>query len=386
MHAERGIAFEIHPHTFYRLTSRLIHDLAVLALSTLSLQATLPPPYTVLDACSASGIRSLRYLHSPCPVAHVTANDTHNLSAHRILVDNLYPFILNARATVLNIRAQELLRKQWATLVDLDLFGAGGEPIVGLAVDAVQSHGLLYLCATDSVAGSGGNTKVAYVANGAATTRMPAANEQFLRLVMGAVVRAATARGRCVKPVFSYFHRRSSMARVMVQFECGGNGIQDVGFVGYCSHCVETGVGELGNIGDVAICEKCGRARKACGPLWVGDLHDKDFLEGMKIVAQGLHRREEDWRRVIRVLEGLQRECGMKPMYYPVGEIGKRIGRSMLATVLIREELIGMGGDCAPSHASPRSLKVTRNIGLDDLALAAKKAASGMDHGCRGLR
>lgn len=382
-HTERGITFETQPYSFYRPASRLIRDLSVLALCTLPSQAADRPPYTVLDACSASGIRSLRYLHPPCPVAHVTANDTHSLSAHRTLVKNLHPFILNARVTVSNMRAEELLKKQRATLVDLDMFGTTGEPVVGLAVDAVQRNGLLYLCATDSVAGSGGNAKVAYAAYGAATIRMPAANEQFLRLVMGAVVRAAMARGRSVNPVFSFFHRVSSTARVMMQLDHGGDGLRNVGFVRYCSNCAEIAVGGLEDIGSVALCGSCGRIGKVCGPLWVGDLHNKGFLKGMTEVAQELHQRGDDWRGVIGVLERLRRECGMKPMYYPVGEVGKRIGRSVPPTELIREDLKAMGGDCAPAHASPRCLKVTRGVGMEQLVLAAKKAASRVNQGTK---
>lgn len=39
-----------------------------------------------------------------------------------------------------------------------------------------------------------------------------------------------------------------------------------------------------------------------CGPLWVGDLHNSDFLKGIAEVGQGLHCRGDDWRGVIEVL------------------------------------------------------------------------------------
>lgn len=91
----------------------------------------------------------------PRSVARVIANDTHNISTRRSLIKDLHPVIVNARTTVLNMRAKELLKKQRATLVALGMFDTTGEPLVGIAANAVQSNGLLYLCVTDSVAGSG---------------------------------------------------------------------------------------------------------------------------------------------------------------------------------------------------------------------------------------
>lgn len=75
---------------------------------------------------------------------------------------------------------------------------------------------------------------MAFAAYGATTTiRIPTANKQFLRLVMGAVVRATMGRGRNIKPVFSHFHREISAARVMMQLDRGGDGMHNMGFVSY---------------------------------------------------------------------------------------------------------------------------------------------------------
>lgn len=330
-HRERSATFLTTPFSFYRPTSQLVRDLGVLALSALPSHSPIAPPYTVLDGFSASGIRSLRYLQPPCHVSVVHANDTHSSALHSILLSNLSSHIHTGRAVVTNLPAERLLRDERHDLVDLDAFGTSGEPLVGLAVDGVQPHGLLYLCATDAVAGAGRNKAVAYAAYGATTSTHPAVNEQFLRLVVGAAHRAALARGRAIRPVFAYFHRRSSTARVMLQLDAGEPSLDGVGFLRHCLRCGQNGAVPLEIAGSAYMCPACGAANGAgsaedvvaTGPTWIGALQDGAFLNSMKAVAEGLHAPGDDWGKAMRVVDALRDEAELPPAVLHAGRRGE---------------------------------------------------------------
>lgn len=380
-HKERNITFQTSPHNFYRPASQQVRDLSVLALSALPNHTPTPPPYKVLDACSASGIRALRYLNPPCPPTHVHANDTHSAQLHNTLLCNLAPYVQTSRARVTNTTAQQCLRHAAYHLVDLDLFGSAGEPIVGAAIDAIEPHGLLYLCATDSVAGAGRNPQIAYAAYGTATAILPAANEQFLRLVIGAAHRAALARGRSITPVFSYFHRKSSTARVMLQLDHGQPALQCVGFLQHCRICGQNSSVSISNASQAYLCSACTATNTisdtnrvvASGPTWTGPLHDTAFLRSMRLVADGLHRPGDDWGSIMDLIDQFLDEAPFPPLFYCLGDIGKMIASSVPRVEAIGNRLKERGYSIARACATPRCVKT--DAPFEMLVQAAREAA-----------
>lgn len=217
---ERSVSFQV-GELFYRPASRIIRDLGVLALAVYSAQhGSGSEGVRVLDAMSGSGVRSLRYARE-VPAQFVHANDLMLNYGDHPLRRNLEPLIAEERATVTAQNAVELymqahLSGERYDLVDCDAFGTG-QPHTAEAWWAVRQGGLLYLCASDSLATAGANPAKAIVGYAAVAKYMPACNDAGLRLLIGTSFREAAVRGLYAEPLFGFFHRASSTFRVMMQ-------------------------------------------------------------------------------------------------------------------------------------------------------------------------
>ena len=125
------------------------------------------------------------------------------------------------------------LEEDFYDLIDLDMFGSDTTAI-GPALDAVRFGGLLYLTSTDGFSSSGKRPQRALAAYGAYTRAHPSANEQGLRMLIGAAVREAAARGLRVRPVVSLFSPHGPVFRAMLRVTRGReDAMQDFGFVGF---------------------------------------------------------------------------------------------------------------------------------------------------------
>ena len=182
---EASVTFQLQaspegPALFYRPASRLIRDLGVLALAVLGV-----PQPRVLDAMSGSGVRALRYVHEG-GASFVQANEL--MQGDHPLEANLASLVSDGRCSVSHSDALDLylrgrLDGTRYDLVDVDAFGTG-QPHLSEGWFAVNTGGLLYICATDSLTTAGANPHKAWSGYAATTQYFPACNEQGLRLVV----------------------------------------------------------------------------------------------------------------------------------------------------------------------------------------------------------
>jgi tRNA (guanine26-N2/guanine27-N2)-dimethyltransferase len=114
------------------------------------------------------------------------------------------------------------LSREYFDLIDIDGFGSGA-PHNAEALGALKVGGLLYLCCTDARTGAGRNAPPqALRAFGGLAASTPCSNELIARLVIADAARQAAARGLQLVPVFAFYHRPSSCARVMLRLAATG--------------------------------------------------------------------------------------------------------------------------------------------------------------------
>ena len=360
---------------FYREESQIARDLGVLAAVVLA-QKYLLRPLRVLDVCSGTGVRALRYL-SESPTDFVLANDPQ--TTDDMLERNLASFINKEKAAVTKDLARDCFRRMalrnrlW-DIVDWDGFGSGGSPGVGEALEAVNPDGLVYITATDSVSAAGRNSDVTLAAYGAVAARNPFVNEQMLRLVVGTAVREAAARGLYAKPLLSYFLPSSSKAQVLLRVHKGKpppKYLSRLGFVIHCKECLQITTVPIGALMNIQCCSCRTKSRDALtlsGPLWLGRLQFKDFLEDIR--AEATHRK---WLQVESLLKVLDNENRFGPGFYSLGAIASRAGVQTPPRRLIQQELHNMGFSSTRSHVAARTIKT--NARTPDLLRAVRKAS-----------
>lgn len=318
---------------FYRPASRLIRDLGVLALAVLHEDRASAggggAPLKILDAMSGSGVRALRYTREAGGACHVHANE--RMFGEHPLRANLASLVQAGECRVTDEDAVDLYLRARLDgarydLVDADGFGTG-QPHLSEAWWAVKSGGLLYLCATDSCTTAGQNAHKCTQGYAASARHFPACNEQGLRLLLGASWREAAARNLHAEPVFSYFHpvilrpkrgalcpsrpplrvrgarararQPSSSFRVMLRLakpkRPPADAYRHLRHVARCVRCGETWAVPSDRLDMLASAEG---ARGCCagaageeqlqvmGPMWVGPMHDGDFVARMQSVAE----------------------------------------------------------------------------------------------------
>jgi tRNA (guanine26-N2/guanine27-N2)-dimethyltransferase len=353
-HQESAAQFQVGV-SFYRPESRLSRDLGVLAARCYRQQTG---QLRVLDGMTGCGVRSLRYaLEAEADL--VWANDA-DPTIGAVLQANLSAQLPAHRYQISHQDLRRLLQhcyqeQDYYDLVDLDSFG-NPAPFLQAALGATRLGGLLYLTSTDGRTTSGQVSAESLRLYGAYSRSHPAHHEQGLRILIGAVAQQAGSLGLRVDPVFSLF--RGQIYRVMLRLSRRPWQPDYSGFLGYCHTCGEFQVVPWHRLHQ-ARCEHPNPSRPMVlsGPMWLGSLHDPEFLAQMQEQAQQL-----GWHTLVDLLASMMAEVALPPYFYTLGEIGRRgrldvPNRQALITALQLQ-----GYETSATHIDPQAIKTTASL------------------------
>ncbi|KAI4115287.1 MAG: hypothetical protein LQ345_004081 [Seirophora villosa] len=266
------------------------------------------PPFRILDALSATGLRAIRYAKEISQVTSVTANDLlpsatasirinveYNGSAEKVRASTG-----DAKALMYEVATNHVRMRPYH-VIDLDPYGTAA-PFLDAAVQAVTDGGLLCVTCTDAgVYASVAWLEKTYSQYGGLPWKGPQCHEAGLRLILNAVATSAAPYGLAIEPLLSlnidfyvrlFIRIKRSPAEVkclasktMVAYNCdhgcGAFSIQ------YLAHTREK-EGKNGDKyhthalaqGPTAIprCEHCGFKTHVAGPMWGGPLHNPHFI------------------------------------------------------------------------------------------------------------
>ncbi len=354
---EGKVSFQI-GSAFYRPQTQVARDLGVLAAT---LQRADRGQLRVLDVMTGCGVRSLRYALE-AGADFIWANDA-NPEIHDLLHENLAAYLSAQSYQISHWPANRVfydcaLRQDYYDLVDIDAFGSPSA-YVGASLQATKWGGLIYLTSTDGRSISGHFPQQSLAQFGGYARSHPAIHEQALRLLLGSLHQQAIVQGWSIQPIFSLYQGQTY--RVMVRLIPKPNGcIADFGFLGYCHHC-----GDYQTVGWRAL----GRATCAhhaapvpvvvSGPLWLGGLHDRPFVQRMTALAATW-----GWTERVTLLQTLQAEADLPPYYFTLGEIGRRGKLDIPKRDRLLQALHTHGYAASPTHITPQAIKTTAPLGV----------------------
>ncbi|AFY38437.1 N(2),N(2)-dimethylguanosine tRNA methyltransferase [[Leptolyngbya] sp. PCC 7376] len=311
---ERSVTFEVGAG-FYRPKSRIVRDLGVLAAAVYQAQNG---SLRVLDGLSATGVRSLRYCHE-AKADWVWANEG-NPDLCNTLKQNLAT-LLPDKAEVSSLNVHHLCMARTLAgdrydFVDIDAFGSGSQ-FVADALDVTKIGGLMYLTSTDGRTYSGREPQRALRQYGSFMRSHPSVQEQGLRLLLGNLVQQAAQRNLGIEPIFSFFW--GDTCRVMARLTHKPTLTElNYGFLGYCHHCGNYHQPTWKKLSQ-AVCPHDDFPLTLSGALWLGKLHNADFLSEMAELAK-----DWQWPDVVKLLTTMQSESEFPPYFFPLKEIGYR--------------------------------------------------------------
>jgi len=306
----------------------------------------------VLDGLAATGVCGIRYAKESEADMEVTIND-HNPMAYAIIEKNIKRNrLINAIATRRDVNS--ILSERFFDVIDIDPFGSP-VPYLDAAFQSLKLGGALFVTATDTAALCGAYRKTCFRRYHAVSARTPYMHELGLRILIACCARTAAKYDLAIKPLLSY--SLDHYFRIYLETDGGCNAADNcLGNIGYIAHDMETSGWKAlpGNSIPVKV-----KGALAAGPVWLGPLHDRDFLDKLHV---------KDFfgtkKRLDKVLALWKEEADAPPFFYKVSEVTSllRVSPPPLANVL--EKLHESGYFAGRTHFDPGTFKTDAPAGV----------------------
>lgn len=348
---EEGFEFET-DKLFYNPNMRFSRSFGSLSIGAIG------EKISVLDGFAASGIRGLRYAKENKNVKSTVLLDVWKIAPAIIETNAKANKIKHAEAH--NADFNEYAIKNQFDFIEIDPFGSPIHFLNNAFYSFRKSRGgYISITATDVAVLCGENTKACMKKYGAKNLRNEFTHEIGTRVLLKKIGDFASQFDFGIEPLYSISDRHyiKILLKISRSAEKASEIPRTLGYVSYCFHCGWRETGKFPN----RVCGNCKKDADYAGPLWVGELHEKKFLEKMKKINE--KRKYADKEEIGKTLDLLIGECGMPAFYYNLHDI---CGRKKTACVPKIGEAIAklrkLGFKAVRTHFDERSVKTDAGI------------------------
>lgn len=347
------------------------------------------PGLHILEALSATGIRSIRYAkelgEGPEGIRRIVANDLDETAvAHirRNLVHNGIGSCIEATCgdAAAHMYAHKArgpggLGDAGYAVIDIDPYGTAS-PFLDAAVQAVADGGLLCITSTDMPVLGGNHPETCFSRYGGTAFKAGYVHEMALRLVLHAASTSAAKYGREVRPLLCLsvdFYVRI-FVRVFDQAIRTKYQASKTGVVHQCQQCESFFVQPFGEVlGDAnpkfkpakcvapgMECPECQGRLKIGGPLHIGSLYDGDFVKlCLEACEQGSSRFPgiTTWKKITGILRAIAEETVDVPLHYKLPLLLKSLKMVPMPLRTFRGTLKALGYSVSHFHREPEAIK-----------------------------
>lgn len=351
-----------------------------------------PYKFVLLEALSATGLRSIRYAKEIPLVRFVVANDLSEsaTAAMRRNVDlnGLGPSPEtgegkvrvnegDACALMYNHRTE----KSRVDVVDLDPYGTAA-PFLDAAVQAVTDGGLLCVTCTDlAVLATTNYFEKCFSNYGGVPVKAEYCHEAALRLVFNTISTSASRYGRYIEPLLAL--SVDFYVRLFVRVHSGAVEVKkaasNTSMYYICSGCQSFFEQKLGRtiekvnektgarsyqfktqVGPPvpSECSDCGFPLHVSGPMWAGPLHNPEFVSKVLEHVEGNLDKYGTSARMRGMLTVAKEELHT-PFYFTPARVAGFFHCTTPSLEEVASALLHAGSDVSRSHACPGSLKTT---------------------------
>ncbi|KAJ9119628.1 hypothetical protein QFC22_003337 [Naganishia vaughanmartiniae] len=369
------------------------------------------PKYTVLEALSATGLRSIRYAQELPNVGLVLANDMSPKACEamrRNVEFNNVQAIPNEpteeqpnRGLVARGKGRKKFKKLGVVVnegdantliynhrveadrvevIDLDPYGTAA-PFIDSSIQGVQDGGLVCVTCTDLAVLAGSNYPEKCFANyGGAPAKAEYSHEGALRLVLGSLSSSAARYGRYIEPLLSL--SIDFYLRVFVRVHTSQQEVKHTaskhGIVYCCSYCQAHNVQSFGRVtkrtnpngrevelfrfgaGPQGVsasgCDNCGNGSLVAGPMWLGPLHSSDFCTA---VVNSVEAEKDHYKTYARIkgMVSVARDELPNMFYFTPSRIASFFRAECPPLTHYVSALLNGGYSVSRSHAAAGSIK-----------------------------
>ncbi|XP_046441270.1 tRNA (guanine(26)-N(2))-dimethyltransferase-like [Daphnia pulex] len=344
---------------------------------------------TVLEALSASGLRSIRYAKEVGGLKNIIANDLSSSAVESITsnsqMNDVSHLITPNEGDASILMYQHGYKKQFHC-VDIDPYGSPS-PFVDAAVQCVADGGLLMVTATDMAILCGNVPETCYAKYASVSIKTKACHEMALRIILQFLQTSAARYGRYIQPLLSvsvdFYVRifvivhtgknqcKASASKLSMVYQCVGcHNISWQPLMKTEDRKCPKGAGgsppkTLGKIFSRASgpptdakCEFCHSRLNFGGPLYSQPIHDLDFVQSLLTSLDNPELGELKTEKRIRgILSVISEELPNYPLYLSLDATASLLKLSVPSLVMFRSAILNAGYCVSLSHCYPLSIK-----------------------------
>ncbi len=382
---EEGIRFSVSGKVFYNPAMRLCRSISSLAVGAIG------EKIEVVDAFCASGIRGIRYAKENRNVSKLTSIDIEKSAIALARKNAKSNRVRSASGVVGNI--SRLAFEYDADFLEIDPFGTPSPYLLdSFRFFNTKKSAYLSVTATDVAVLCGGKLAPCLKNYHSRPMNNEFTHETGLRIMLKRIAETAAEFNMGIRPLFSISdkHYLKTIVAVQRSADMAFDSMKKLGFTYYCKHCgfrgatsnragAQSANDAVGTLPEAAAakegkdpgqpspfppmyCPDCalgnnpGRKLEFAGALWLGELHEAEFIRKMAVLNQS--RGYADREELERMLSMMENEVGMPPYYYNVHEICA-LGRLKSVPTMdsVMKALGAAGYRAFRTHFSPVSIK-----------------------------
>jgi tRNA (guanine26-N2/guanine27-N2)-dimethyltransferase len=299
---------------FFNPKAKLNRDFSIIVYS--AFLKNFQGPKIFLEGLSGIGARGLR-VGNELKVEKLVINDLNpsalKLAEHSANLNNLKNIEFSEKEVCrfLSKYSKKGLR---GSIVDIDPFGSPAA-YFDCGIRATMHGGILSTAATDLQVLNGlfqGACKRKY---GGIPVRTEYGNEIAIRLVLGCLRAVAARLGVEISPLFveSEMHYYRTYVKVLNRPDQEEN-------LGYILHCKNCGHRKI-SLEQEQECNLCKQKTSAAGPLWIGKIFNKEFIQNMLLEIPNLEVDKICEKTLVKCLA----ESEMPATYFTLDEIASKM-------------------------------------------------------------
>ena len=337
---------------FFNPRARISRDFSIIAYSTF-LQ-NFKGPKVFLDSLAGIGARSIRVANEIESIEKVFVNDINPNAieiakrASKLNNTTKCDFSENEACRFLSLHSKRDTR---GAIVDIDPFGSPAR-FLDCGIRATSHGGILSVTATDLPVLHGLYQEACKRKYYGIPVRTEYGNEIAIRLILGCIHLVAGRLDVQIVPLFvqTNMHYYKVYVKVLVRTDPQEN-------MGYIVHCKSCGHRKIQNEKGIS-CEVCGTKLESAGPLWIGNLHDKVFVD-MMLDEQKKFLVDKSCEKT---LLKCQNEIDMPSTYFTLDEIARKKQCAPLSLSKITEKLQNAGYKVSQTSLNPSGFRTDARI------------------------
>ena len=338
---------------FYNPKMEFNRDNSILALQ--AYQKEVDREINICDLFGGSGIRGIRYKKEIDGVGEVSVNDISPLANEFTRINaELNDVEVNIDQKEANIE----LRTNMGLfdVIDIDPFGTPS-PFVDSAAYNLKRDSLLCLTATDTSCLSGTYPEPCIRKYNAKPYKSEYYHENGIRILIGfaALTLAKYQKHIEVKMSHSTEHYMRVYLKVIKGSKATDKSLKNIGYISHCRNCLyrTESHGLATSVPD--ICPECGEKLITAGPLWLGPIQNKEFIESMIEIAD--EKELNTKKKVLKLLNSCKMEADAPATFYDIHMVCRSLKISAPKLDLVFDKLKENGFYAVKTHYSPLGIK-----------------------------